>query len=295
MTDQKSLPYPVLSNADLKDKTVLLRAGFDLPMNNGEVVDTSRVEALLPTIKFILDSGASLIILAHQGRPKGERNMEYSQKPIAPVLSKLIGIDVKFCDYCRGEEAKSMAAELVAGDVLLLENLRFEKAEKSKDPEQRDELAKEIAELGDVYVNDAFTNCHRDHASMTGIPKHLPSFIGLHLEQEIRHLSEATDNPSKPVTLIISGAKMETKVPVIQHFLDCGNDILLGGLIANTFIGAKGNCLGSSRYEEEWVKKSEEILSLSMKEGSALIHVPVDSIVASDPSGADVNNVPSNS
>lgn len=275
--------YPLLSDASIKGKKVLLRAGFDVPMKDGAVTDTTRIEAMLPTMRFILKSGASLIILAHQGRPKGQRIPEMSQAPIAPILEKLLKTKVQFAHDCVGPEAKTMAASLKPGEVLLLENLRYEKAENSKDAAERQAFAKELASLGDVYVNDAFTNCHRDHASMTGIPALLPSFMGLQLEQEVSHLSKVLDDPRRPVTLIVSGAKMETKVPVIEAYLSKGDDVLLGGCIANTFIAARGFDVGSSKYEEEQLEKAQEIMLEGEKEELADVHVPRDVVVASEP------------
>lgn len=284
-------PYPTLQSADLAGKKVLLRAGFDVPISDGQVDDRSRIEALVPTMKYILDAGASLIVMAHQGRPKAERNPEHSQKPIVAVLSELLGIDVKFAESCVGENTRQMADDLKPGEVLLLENLRYEAGEKSKDAAERDELGRALADLGDVYVNDAFTNCHRDHASMTSVPKYMPGYIGLSLEQEIKHLKAAIQQPKQPVTLIISGAKMETKVPVIEQFLDVGDDILVGGLIANTFIAAAGHNMGSSRYEDEWVKKAAEISAAGAGDNNATIQVPTDVVVAADPA-EETRNIP---
>jgi len=198
---------------------VLLRAGFDVPIENGEVQDTTRIEALVPTMKHIIDGGGKLIIMAHQGRPKAKRVPEMSQKPLVSVLDKLLSVSVKFCSQCRGEEAKKMINELSEGEVLLLENLRYEKEEKSKDETERDSFGKELAELGDIYVNDAFTNCHRDHASMTSVPKFLPGCMGFAVQSELEGLSKAIEDPKRPVTLIISGAKIETKVPIIKNFM----------------------------------------------------------------------------
>jgi len=155
-----------------------------------------------------------------------------------------------------------------------------EKFENSKDPAEREAFGKELAALADIYVNDAFPNCHRDHASMTAVPKILPAYMGLQLEQEVSHLSKVVDDPRRPLTLIVSGAKMETKVPVIEHFLDKGDDVLLGGCIANTFIAARGFEVGTSKYEEEQVEKAQEIMLLGEKEELADVHVPRDVVVA---------------
>lgn len=274
------MKYPLLSDARLEGKRVLLRAGFDVPIENGEVKDTARIEAMLPTIKYILDHGASLVIMAHQGRPSGEVVPDMSQKPLVPVLEKLLGTPVDFASSCVGDEASQKAARLKPGQVLLLENLRFHAGEKKKDPD----FVKALAALGEVYVNDAFTNCHRDHASMTDVAKALPSFLGLNAQQEVEHLSKVLHEPQRPVTLIVSGAKMETKVPIIERFLSKGDDILLGGCIANTFIAARGFDIGMSKYEPEFDDKAREIMLESEKEEKAMVHVPRDVVVASEPS-----------
>ena len=179
------MTYPKLQDADIKGKRVLLRAGFDVPIEDGKVVDRTRIEAMLPSMKYILDQGAALVILAHQARPKGKVVPEMSQKPVVPVLDELLELSVKFAESCTGPETKKMAEELKTGEVLLLENVRFDPREKIE-KDKKDELGKELSELADVYVNDAFTNCHRDHASMTGVPKFIPSFMGLQVEQEVK-------------------------------------------------------------------------------------------------------------
>ncbi len=271
--------YPTLSKAHLKGKRVLVRAGFDLPIEDGVIQDISRVEALVPTIKYILDHGASVILMSHQGRPKGKVDPEFTQRPLVAVIEKLLKTTVHFAPSCTGPEAKKMSEELKAGEILLLENLRYDAREEKNDPA----FAKELASLGEIYVNDAFTNCHRAHASMVGIPKLLPSYMGLQLEQEVAHLSKVTDNPARPLVLIISGAKMETKVPVIEFFLDKGDDILVGGAIANTFIAAEGRKIGSSLCEKEEIDHAKDILKKSDAEDSAHIHVPTDYIVAEKP------------
>lgn len=278
---QHKSPTPQsLRDADLQGKRVLLRAGFDVPIDNGKVTDASRIEALLPTMQHILKHGASLVIMAHQGRPKGKPDLVFSQQPIVTVLEQLLKTTISFASSCTGSETLAMAKALKLGEVLLLENLRFDEREKANDPA----FAQELAALADVYVNDAFTNCHRPHASMVGVPKLLPSFMGLQLEQEITHLSKVLDDPRRPLVLIISGAKMETKVPVIERFLRNGDDILLGGCIANTFIAARGFNIAASKYEPEQVEKAQEIMLESEKDECAMIHVPRDVVVASEPS-----------
>lgn len=267
-----------LSTVDLSGKRVLLRAGFDVKIENGKVMETERIEALLPTMLHILQN-AALIILSHQGRPKGKPVEEFSQKPIVAELSRLLAKDVKFAPSCVGPETEALAASLQPGEVLLLENLRYEPGEEANDPA----FAKQLAALGDIYVNDAFTNCHRTHASMVALPGLLPAYAGLQLEREITHLSKAIEHPARPLVLVVSGAKMETKVPVIEHFLSMGNDILVGGCIANTFLVAQGHPVGGSKYEQEYVELAKAMLAQSGQPGKATIHVPIDVHVATNP------------
>lgn len=264
---------------DAKGKRVIVRAGFDVSIENGKVMDTERIEAVVPTIQWLLKAGASVVVLSHQGRPKGKRLPEYSQALVAPVLEQLLGTPVQFVDSCTGEAAVSAAKALKPGQMLFLENLRYEPGEEKNDPE----FAKQLAALGDVYVNDAFTNCHRNHASMVALAKLMPAYAGVQLSSELKHLSLVTDKPKKPVVLIVSGAKMETKVPIIEQFLTRGDHILLGGCIANTFIAARGFDIGTSKYEEEQVEKAQELMLESEKEGRALIHVPRDVVLATAP------------
>ncbi len=274
-----SAKYRTLKDATLRGKRVLLRAGFDVTIENGKVMDTERIAAVVPTIKAILEAGASLVILSHQGRPKGKRDPTFSQKPVMPVLEKLLKTKVTFADFCMGPEAEAAAKALKRGEVLFLENLRYEPGEEKNDPA----FAKQLAVLGDVYVNDAFTNCHRKHASMVALAKLLPSFMGIQLVQEVEHLAPVIEDPRRPLVLIISGAKMETKVPVIEHFLTKGDEILLGGCIANTFIAARGFDIAKSRYEPEEVEQAQELMLEAEKEEKANIHVPRDVVVASEP------------
>lgn len=273
------MTYRLLSDADIKGKRVLLRAGFDLPMEeDGTITDITRVEAIKKTMSFIIDSKAVLIIMAHQGRPKDGPDPAFSQKPIVKVLEKILKTTVHFASDCVGPEAEKTVAKAKPGEVVLLENLRFHPQEKKNDPE----FSKALAKLADVYVNDAFTNCHRVHASMVGVAKLLPAYMGFNLEQEISHLSIAIDKPTKPVTLIIAGAKMETKVPVIERFLEKGDHILVGGCIANTLIAARGFDVGASKYDEEGIELAQTLMLESAKEGRAKIHVPRDAVVATE-------------
>ena len=271
--------YPVLSEAELDGKRVLLRAGFDIPMDKGVITDVSRIESMVPTMRFILEHGARLIIMAHQDRPKGKIVPEYSQKPLVPVLEQLLGTTVHFCETCTGPLAQRAVEMLHAGEILLLENLRFDAREEANDPA----FAQELAALADVYVDDAFSNAHRAHASMVGVPALLPSFMGVQMEQEVTYLTAVTEHPEHPLTLIISGAKIETKLPVIEAFLERGDDILIGGAIANACIAAQGHTIGTSLVEEEYIAVARSLLDRSNREECANILVPTDALVALSP------------
>ncbi len=266
--------YRHLSDIDIQGKRVLLRAGFDLPIDNGVVTDTARIEALIPTMKEILSKGASLVIMAHQGRPKGKIVPEESQKPIVPVLEKLLGIPVQFAMSCVGPETLATAQALQPGQVLLLENLRYDAREDKNDPV----FAQELAALADVYVNDAFSNSHREHASMVGVPTLLPSAMGLHLAKEVESLSKIVDATTS-LCVIVSGAKLETKVPVIDSLLPKATSIIVGGAIANTFLAAQGKPIGKSLSDPAEVPTAQKILAA----GGDKISLPVDVVVAAGP------------
>jgi phosphoglycerate kinase len=270
------MSYRLLSSASLSQKRVLLRAGFDLPIENGVVTDSTRVHALEKTMRCILDQGGILILLAHQGRPKDGPDPEYSQRPLVPVLEALLHTTVHFTEDCIGESAERVIATAKPGEVVLLENLRFHPEEKKNDPA----FASALAALGDVYVNDAFTNCHRDHASMVTLPTLLPSYMGFSLAEEVKYLHMAIENPPHPLTLIVAGSKMETKVPVIESFLSKGDTILVGGCIANTFIAAEHYDVACSKFDPVELPVAEKLLETSHIHGNARIIVPSDVVVA---------------
>lgn len=282
--------YPTLNQANVQGKKVLLRAGFDVPIKDGVVTDTTRIDAIADTMKHILDAGASLVIMAHQARPKGERVPEMSQKPIVPVLEKLLGTTVQFADYCVSPETQEMANNLQPGEVLLLENLRYEAGEKSKDAAERDAFGKQLAALvgeDGVYVNDAFTNCHRDHASMTSVTKYVAEkYLGLNAQREVEGLGIAVHNPVHPVVLAISGAKSETKVPVVEGFMQYGDHVLVGGCVANTFM-AVSHDMGASRYDKDWVEKAKELITKGEAADTATVHVPTDGVVSRVPADTE--------
>jgi phosphoglycerate kinase len=275
--------YRSLTGVKLDGKKVLLRAGFDLPMTDGIVTDASRVDAVVPTMKHILESGAALIIMAHQDRPKGKVVPEMSQRPLVKLLEERLGTQVFFADSATGEETKRRVDDLQPGQVMLLENLRFDPREEKNDVT----FARELAAYAQVYVNDAFSNSHRKHASMVAVAGMIPSYMGLHLEKEVTNLQSVTENPRRPLALIISGAKVETKVPVINRFMERGDDILPGGAIANTFIAADGKNIAASLVDSDLIPEAKKMLTQSRSGGVARIHIPTDAVVAADSSAAN--------
>ncbi len=268
-------------NLDFTGKRVLLRAGFDVTIEHGVVTDTARIDALKETMLAILKKG-SLIIMAHQGRPKGNPVPEESQKPLVPVLEKLLGRTVSFASSCTGPETLAMAKALKPGDVLLLENLRYDAREEANDPA----FAKELASLADCYVDDAFSNAHRAHTSMVGVPKLLPSAMGLQMQKEVDSLSKVLA-AKKGLCVIVSGAKLETKVPVIEAFIGKAETIVVGGAIANTFLAAAGHPIGVSLSDPAEVTTAKKILAAA---GRALL-IPTDVIVAPAPDKSSLARV----
>lgn len=255
---------------NLKGKIILLRAGFDVPVKNGKVIDSKRIEVLLPTIKYLMNKGP-LVILSHQGRPNGKRNMAFTLKPLIPVLEKLLKQKIKFADSCVGIKTERMAKSLKKGEVLLLENLRFEKGEEKNNKN----FAKRLAKLGDIYVDDAFPDAHREHASIVGIPKYLPSYAGFQLLKEIKYLSLVFKNTKHPFLLILGGIKFETKLPIIKRYLKIVDNFFIGGALANQIFKEKGHEIGSS-----FVEKKKYNLPSIVK--SPKIMLPNDVLVVSD-------------
>lgn len=262
-----------IDNLDLKGKRVLVRVDFNVPLDeNQKITDDIRITSAIPTIKKIINDGGKAILMSHLGRPKGQVKAEFSLKPVAVRLAELLDMDVKFVDDCVGEQVKSVVSKLNDGDVLLLENLRFHKAETDND----EEFSKQLAELGDVYVNDAFGSAHRAHASTEGVTKFISqSASGYLMQKELDYLGKAISDPVRPFTAILGGAKISGKIDVIENLLPKVDNLIIGGGMAYTFFKAMGYEIGTSLLEEEKIEMAKEILEKT-KNSKAKLFLPKD-------------------
>jgi phosphoglycerate kinase len=262
----------IVTDLDVKGKKVLVRVDFNVPIKDGKVTDDTRITAALPTIQYLLDNGAAVILCSHLGRPKEGPDPAYSMKPVAEHLATLISAPVKFAEDCIGPVAKKAAAELKPGEVLVLENTRFHPEETKNDPA----MAKALASLADLYVNDAFGSAHRAHASTAGVAEYLPSAAGFLMEKEIRYLGNAIADPVRPFVAILGGAKISDKIGVINNLLTKADKILIGGGMANTFLAAKGYQMGDSLVEAEVIDQAKGLLEKS----AGKLVLPVDLVIA---------------
>jgi phosphoglycerate kinase len=267
--------FRTLDDADVAGKRVLVRVDLNLPMELGRVTDATRIDRILPTIREIADKGGKVILLAHFGRPKGGPDEANSLKPIAPVLAEHLGKPVAFASDCIGEPAKAAIQKMRDGDVLLLENTRFHKGEEKNDPAFVDALA----ELGDIYVNDAFSAAHRAHASTEGLAHKLPAYAGRSMQAELEALGKALDNPVRPVMAVVGGAKISTKLELIGNLMNKVDILAIGGAMANTFLAAGGKEIGKSLCEKDLLDTARAILKEAAA-GSCRIVLPVDATVA---------------
>lgn len=261
-----------VKDIDLKGKRVFMRVDFNVPMQDGKVTDDKRIKAALPTIKYCLDQGASLLLASHLGRPKDGPDPEFSLHAASEVLSSLLGIPVKMAPDCVGPEVEAMAKDLKPGEVIMLENTRFHPGEEKNDLD----LARQMAALADVYVNDAFGSAHRAHASTEGIARFLPAVSGLLMEQELEYLGRAIANPEHPYIAILGGAKISDKILVVETLLAKCDKLIIGGGMANTFLAAQGLDMQDSLVEEGSIETAKKILEHS---GDKLI-LPMDAVVA---------------
>ncbi|HEU4736746.1 MAG TPA: phosphoglycerate kinase, partial [Solirubrobacterales bacterium] len=261
-------------DAEVAGKRVLVRVDFNVPLADGEVVDDTRIRAALPTIESLRARGASLVLVSHLGRPKGQAVPELSMKPVGEHLAELLGAPVQQAPAVVGDDVKAMAEGLGSRDVMLLENVRYEPGETENDPA----LAAQLAELADLYVNDAFGAAHRAHASTAGVAALLPGYAGLLLEQEVTELTRVVESPARPLVVVLGGAKVTDKVGVIERFLEIADEILIGGAMCFSFFRAQGIATGNSLVEEEGVKLAAA--ALAQGEGSDCeLLLPVDLVL----------------
>ena len=262
-----------IRDVDLHGKRVLMRVDYNVPIKEGVISDDKRIKATLPTIKYILEQGAALVLMSHLGRPAGTGyEAEFSLKPIADRLAELLGHPVLFAADCIGAEVEAMAAQLQPGDVMLLENVRFYKAETKNDMG----IAESLAKLGDIFVNDAFGTAHRAQSSTEGVARFLPAVSGFLMEKEIDFLGRATENPERPYVVILGGAKISDKIGVIRNMLSQADKVLIGGGMANTFFKAMGLEVGDSLMEAEVL----DIAKALLEESADKLALPVDAVVA---------------
>jgi phosphoglycerate kinase len=264
-----------LKDADLTGKIALVRVDFNVPMDHGAVADDTRLRSALPTIEFLTSRGARTVLLAHFDRPKGKRVPEMSLKPILAPLSALLGTSVGWADDCIGPAAQAAVADLAPGQVALLENVRYHAGEETNDPS----FAAELARLGDIFVNDAFSAAHRAHASTEGIARRLPSYAGLAMERELSALDIALGSPQRPVLGIVGGSKVSTKLDLLKNLVTRLDKLAIGGGMANTFLYAQGHDVGASYCEKDLAETARNIIGLAGRNNCKLF-LPIDIVVA---------------
>ena len=266
---------------DIQGKRALIRVDVNVPLDaDKNVTDDTRIQAILPTVKYLKDKGAKIILMAHLGRPKGEWNLEFSLAPVAKYLSKVLGEEVLFVSSPVGEGADKELAELKDGQVALLENIRFYKAEEAKDDDMT--FAQELAKLGDFYVNDAFGAAHRNHTSTAKVAKLVkPAVSGLLMEKELRCLSQALDNPTRPFTAVVGGAKVSSKIGVLENLIDKVDNLIIGGGMAYTFAKAQGYEIGNSLCDDTKIDYCKEMMAKAKELGKEIL-LPVDTVIIKD-------------
>jgi phosphoglycerate kinase len=267
--------FRTLDDAELRGKRVLLRLDLNVPTENGQVTDATRLQRVAPTIREIADKGGKVILLSHFGRPKG-RDPKESLKPVAAKLSEVLGRPVGFADDCVGERAQAAVKAMQPGDIVCLENTRFHPEEEKNDPN----FVAQLAQLGDLYVNDAFSAAHRAHASTEGLAHKLPAFAGRAMQAELEALSKALENPQRPVAAIVGGAKISTKLDLLGNLLKKVDVLIIGGAMANTFLLAQGCNVGKSLVERDLVPTAQQILAKAKADKREIV-LPVDATVAS--------------
>ncbi len=269
----------IVSDLDLKDKKVLVRADFNVPMKDGAITNDNRIVEALPTIKYIIEQGGKVILFSHLGKVKAEEDKaKLSLQPVATRLTELLGKDVKFVAETRGEALEAAIDALAPGDVLLFENTRFEDVDGKKESKNDPELGKYWASLGDVFVNDAFGTAHREHASNVGVSTHLETAAGFLMEKEIKFIGGVVENPERPFVAILGGAKVSDKIGVIENLLKVADKVLIGGGMAYTFLKAQGKEIGQSLLEEDKIELAHDLLA----RGEGKIVLPVDAVVTKE-------------
>ncbi len=267
-----------IKDIDVTGKKVLVRCDFNVPQDeNGNITDTRRIVGAIPTIKYLIEHNAKVILCSHLGRPKGEVKKEFSLEPVQKELSKELGIEVKLANDIVGESAKTLTQNMKEGEIVLLENVRFDKREEENDRE----FSKELASLADIYVNDAFGTAHRAHSSTAGVAEFLPAVSGFLIEKEIKFLGEALNNPKRPFVSIIGGKKVSDKISVINNLLDKVDTLLIGGGMAYTFFKAMGLNIGTSLCEDDKLDFAKELMTKAKEKGVKLL-LPVDVVVAKE-------------
>jgi phosphoglycerate kinase len=275
-SSERSLGKASVRDAEVDGKRVLVRADLNVPLADGEVADDTRIRASLPTIELLRERGASIVLVSHLGRPEGH-DPALSMAPVATRLGELLGTEVKLAPAAVGDEVKAMADGLGAGEVLLLENSRFEEGETKNDPA----LAEALAELADLYVNDAFGTAHRAHATTEGVAHHLPGFAGLLLEKEMAELTAVRDDPKRPLIVVLGGAKVTDKLGVIDRFLGFAEEILIGGAMCFSFFKAEGRDTGNSLVEDEGVEAAKRVLPEAEK-SDTMLELPEDLVLGKE-------------
>ena len=285
-----------IREADLKNKRVLIRVDFNVPLKDGKVTDATRIVAALPTINYILSQpGASLVVMSHFGRPKGKKNPDFSMVPVGKKFEELLGKPVKVASDVIGPEVKKEVEALKPGEVLLLENCRFYPDEEANNPE----FAKELASYGDIYVNDAFGTAHRAHASTEGVAHYLPAYAGFLIEKEVKFMAPLLENPDKPFVAIIGGSKVSSKISVLESLVKTCDTIVIGGGMAYTFLKVQGHAIGKSLVEDDFLDTAKNFLAAAAKKGVNVI-LPVDHICADNfaedakPVTVDAIDIPEN-
>ena len=271
------MAFKTLDDLDVKGKRVLVRADLNVPMEDGKVTDATRIQRQAPTIKELAEKGARVIVLSHFDRPKGKVVPSMSLKPLVQPLSDAVGRKVAFAEDCVGDVAEKAVAALKDGDVLLLENTRFHAGEEKNDPE----MAKQLAKLGDIFVNDAFSAAHRAHASTDGVARLLPNAAGRSMQAELTHLEAALGNPQRPLLAVVGGAKVSTKIELLQNLVARVQTLVIGGAMANTFLAAQGVKVGKSLYEPDFLDTARKITAAA-KDAGADILLPTDVVVAKE-------------